>query len=144
MTDRRATGVNRVQFDDGNGGSYDVYSMTANRVKVIAGAAISVLTLLGMIFAATRLGMGIEMKGVIEAETKPTDGIIYKAIEDQSEEFLEEVQAVIQDDLDVLEGQVQAEHDKLIRIEERQIAIQEKMDEDKAELIREIRRAGGG
>lgn len=144
MTERRHEGVSRVQFSDGNGGTTDVYTMTIKRIKAIVGLLIALGTLSAMVFAAARFGVGIEVHQVIEREVKPPDGEIYRQIEQTSTEVIEEIQGVIQDDLDVLEGKVAEEHDRIIRIEERQIAIQKKMAEDKEDLIQEIRRAGGG
>jgi hypothetical protein len=144
MNERRQEGVTRARYSDGNGGHSDVYTMTIKRVKALVGLLIALFTLAGMVFAAVRFGVGIEVHQVIDQEVKPPDGAIYEQIEKTSTEVIEEIQGVIQDDLDVLEGKVAEEHDRIIRIEERQIAIQHKMEEDKAELIREIRRAGGG
>lgn len=144
MTERRQEGLTRARYSDGNGGHSDVYTMTINRVKAFVGLLIALFTLAGMVFAAVRFGVGIEVHHVIDKEAKPPDGAIYQQIEKTSTEVIEEIQGVIQDDLDVLEGKVAEEHDRIIRIEERQIAIQQKMEEDKADLIREIRRAGGG
>ena len=144
MNERRQEGVNRVRFSDGNGGTTDVYTMTANRVKVWVSLLISIGTLMAMVFAATRFGVGIEIHKVVDEEVTPPEGVIYKQIEKTSTEVIEEIQGVIQDDLDVLDERIAEEHDRIIRIEERQISIQRKMEEDKAELIREIRRAGGG
>jgi len=144
MNERRSEGLTRARYSDGNGGHSDVYTMTIKRVKAFVGLLIALFTLAGMVFAAVRFGVGIEVKQVIDEEVKPPDGAIYEQIEKTSTEVIEEVQGVIQDDLDFLEGKVAEEHDRIIRIEERQIAIQQKMEEDKSELIREIRRAGGG
>jgi hypothetical protein len=144
MNERRQEGVTRARYSDGNGGHSDVYTMTIKRVKALVGLLIALFTLAGMVFAAVRFGVGIEVHQVIDQEVRPPDGAIYEQIEKTSTEVIEEIQGVIQDDLDVLEGKVAEEHDRIIRIEERQIAIQRKMEEDKDELIREIRRAGGG
>ena len=147
--DRRKTGVHRVRATNGNGGEFDVYTATASRVKVWAGAIIAVLTVVGMVFAATRIGVGIEVHDAIEAECEP-GMVIDRAIDAKADEFLEEVQGVIQDDMDDWDNkfkeqavQMQEQNERGIRLEERQTAIQRKMDTDKAELIREIRRAGG-
>lgn len=121
-----------------------MYTMTANRVKTWVGLLLSLCALGGIVFGAVRFGVGIEVHNVIDKEVRPPDGVIYEQIEKTSTEVIEEIQGVIQDDLDVLEGKVAEEHDRIIRIEERQIAIQRKMEEDKQDLIREIRRAGDG
>lgn len=144
MTERRQTGLNRVTTSDGNGGTFDVYTMTASRVKTWVSLMLAVGALMAMIFGAVRFGIGFEIHKVIDTEVTPPDGVIYKQIEKTSTEVVEEIQGVIQDDLDALDGNITKEHDRVIRIEERQIAIQKKMVEDKADLIREIRRAGGG
>ena len=129
----------------------DVYTMTANRIKVWATAITAVLVLFGMVFAAARLARDVEIQNAIQEECEPPSGHIYREIESRSEMFLEEVQGVIQDDLDVFDGrfekldaEMKAQHDLGIRLEMKQIAIEDKMDDDKEDLIREIRRAGGG
>lgn len=143
MTERRQEGVNRVRFSDGNGGTTDVYTMTANRIKVWVSLLVSVGALLTMVFAATRFGVGIEIHKVVDEEVLPPDGVIYKQIEKTSTEVVEEIQGVIQDDLDVLDKNITEEHDRVIRIEERQIAIQRKMEQDKEDILRAIRAQGG-
>lgn len=144
MDDRRQEGIKRVSFSDGNGGTTDIYTMTASKVKTWVGLLISVGTLLAMVFAATRFGVGIEAHKVIDTELEPPNGAIHIGIVKTATETVEEIQGVIQDDLDVLETRITEEHDRIIRIEERQIAIQRKMEADKQDLIREIRRAGDG
>ena len=144
MIDRRKTGVNRVQLQDGNGGKLDVYTMTANRIKVWAVTLAAVLTVCGMVFAAARFGVGIEIHQAIKKECDPPDGEIYREIEVRSKEFLEEFQGVFQDDLDVFDGEQREQGKAIARIETKQIALEEKMDDDKEDLIREIRLAGGG
>ena len=121
-----------------------MYTMTASRVKTWISLLLAVGALAAMVFGAVRFGVGYEIHQVIDTEVTPPNGSIYKQIERTSTEVVEEIQGVIQDDLDVLDESVKEEHDRIIRIEERQIAIQQKMEADKADLIREIRRAGGG
>ena len=144
MNDRRRTGVNRVQMADGSGRRIDVYTATMGRIRVWFGAAIAVCTLLGMIFAATRCGLGVEIYQQIKKESEPPAGVIYEQIEQTSREFIEEVQGVIQDDLDYFDREMRSQHDLSIRLEERQIAMEKKAADDKTDLIREIRRAGEG
>lgn len=141
--ERRKPGVTRVRISDGNGGSSDVYTMTADRVKTWLGLLLSICALGGIVFGAVRFGVSIEIHKVIDNEIKAPHGTIYKQIEQTSTEVIEEIQGVIQDDLDSLEKKIEDEHDRVIRIEERQISIQQKMQQDKQELIQEIRRAGG-
>ncbi len=150
MNDRRKTGVNRVLISDGNGGKLDVYTATASRIKVWASAIGSIFFVLGLAFGAARLGVGFEIHQAIDEECDPPNGVIYKEIESMSKEFLEEVQAVLQDDLDVFderfekqEADLKAQHEIVIRLDERQIAMEKARIEDKDDLIREIRRAGG-
>lgn len=121
-----------------------MYTMTANRVKTWVGLLLSLCALGGIVFGAVRFGVGIEVHNVIDKEVRPPDGVIYEQIEKTSTEVIQEIQGVIQDDLDVLDQSITEEHDRIIRIEERQIAIQRKMNQDKDELLRAIRAQGGG
>lgn len=146
MNDRRKPGVNRVQIEDGNGEKLDVYTMTAKRVRVWAAALIAVFMVVGMIYSAARYGVGFEVKEVIGDECQPPAGMIYREIESRSQLFLEEIQGVIQDDLDVFDERFEKQEIEIkkqgelgIRLEERQIAMDEKIDDKQTEILRAIR-----
>ena len=146
IEDRRKTGINRVLISNGNGEKIDIITMTASRIKVWAGALIAMLTVAGMVYAAARYGVGFEIKEVIGEECQPPAGMIYREIESRSQLFLEEIQGVIQDDLDVFddrfekqEGELKEQHELGIRLEERQIAMDEKIDDKHTEVLRAIR-----
>lgn len=146
IRDRRKTGINRVRISNGNGEKLDVYTMTANRIRVWAAALIAVFMVLGVAYSAARYGVGFEVKKVIGEECRPPAGMIYQEIESRSQLFLEEIQGVIQDDLDVFdkrfekqEGEIKKQGELGIRLEERQIAMDEKIDDKHTEVLRAIR-----
>lgn len=144
MPDRRKTGVNHVLLtDNGTGENMRLVTATAKTGQLLIGVILSILTLGGVILGAVKWGVSTQAREVIEEECEQ-DGMIYEEIQDTAREFIEEVQVVIQDDLDVFDGRMMEQHDLGIRLEERQIAIEKKVDDHQQELIREIRRAGGG
>jgi len=100
IKDRRETGIHTTRISNGNGDHLDFVTVTARKVKVIAGAVASVLVLLGMVFGAVRFGIVAETKQVIEAEAQNENGVIHRVIHDCAEEYIEEFQGVLQDDLD--------------------------------------------
>ncbi len=146
IEDRRKTGINRVQISNGNGEKIDIITLTASRVKVWATALIAVFMAVGAIYGAARYGVGFEVKEVIGEECQPPAGMIYREIESRSQLFLEEIQGVIQDDLDVFdkrfenqEAEIKKQGELGIRLEERQIAMDEKIDDKQTEILRAIR-----
>lgn len=136
--------MNRVKISDGNGGEVDVYTMTANRIRVWGAAIIAILTIGGMVFAAARFGVGVEVHQAIQAEATLETGAIHREIHRCAEEYMDEVVDMIQEDMTLFDGRLQEQHDLGIRLEERQIAITQQVNDNQQELIREIRRAGGG
>lgn len=152
--DRRATGVQRVVFSNGNGEKDEMYSVNMTKAKTWLGMLATALTVLGTViggvWAGVQFGISSEVHDTVEAESQP-GGQIYQVVEDKAEEAIEEVQGVFQDDLDAFEkelkefkGELKETHDLGIRLEERQIAIQADVDEKHQELLRAIREGGGG
>ncbi len=147
--DRRATdspGVHRTVATDGNGGKDDRLTVNVKTIRGIFGAltaiVIFLLTVSGAIWGGIRLGIGTEISDVVEAECEP-GGEIDQHVRQISEEYMDEVQGVLQDDLDVFDEEQREQGKAIARIETKQTALEEKMDDDKEDLIREIRIAGG-
>jgi len=74
--DRRKTGIHRTTISDGNGGALELITMTAQRVRVIAGSIAAVAVLLGMIFGAVKMGVSSEVNQQIYAAATEERGII--------------------------------------------------------------------
>lgn len=144
IKDRRKPGVHRTIMSDGNGGEIDVISMTATRVKVVAGAILAVLAILGTVFGAVRMGVVSEVTTAIRQEAENEDGIIHKEMHECAEEHMEEIQTIIQSDIDNFESKMAEQHDLGIRLEERLIATDAKVDANHEQLLREIRALRGG
>ena len=146
MIDRRKTGVNRVVSTDGNGGETVAYNLTATwgKAQTVLGVLIAAGTILGGVFIAARVGVQIEVKDAIKVEAQDEKGVIHQEIHACVEEVVEEVQAVFQDDLDVFDGEQREQGKAIARVEVQQKALDEKMDDNKEDLIREIRLAAGG
>lgn len=149
VEDRRKTGVNRVLISDGNGGELDVYTMTAQRLRVWAGAAVAVLAVCGMVFSAARFGVGVEVHHAIEEEATLEAGAIHREIHRCTEEYMDEIVEVIQEDMEIFDeqlsvqrGQLSDQHDLGIRLEERQIALDKKVDGQHVAVMQAIRDAG--
>ncbi len=142
IEDRRRTGVNRVRILDGNGGKLDVYTLTAQRFRVWFGCVIAILTVCGMVFTAARFGVGVEIHQAIEAEAVEETGVIHREIRRCTEEYIDEVVEVIQDDMALFETQQQQQNELGIRLEERQIALISKVDGQHLAVIQAIQDAG--
>lgn len=152
--DRRATGATRTITASGNGERDDRLTINVKTVRGVFAAMTAVviflLTVSGAIWGGIRLGIGTEISEVVEHECE-RGGKIDIHVRQISEEYMDEVQGVLQDDLDAFDQQLQEEHDRGIRMEERQIAISdrqvaigEKVDANQLELLRAIRQNGGG
>lgn len=154
---RRATdspGVHRSVATDGNGGRDDRLTINVKTIRGIFAALTAVVlfavTVTGAVWGGIRFGIGTEVSDIVEAECMP-GGHIDVHVRTISEEYMDEVQGVLQDDLDGFDEQLVVEHDRGIRMEERQIAIirrqltiDQKVDANQLELLRAIRQNGGG
>ncbi len=133
--ERRATGVHEIVITDGNGDKEVSYQINVRKVRAIAAAILAVggvITMIGGgIAAGLKLGVRTEVQGAIKKECDPPDGMIYKSIKHTAEEFIEEVQGVIQDDLDVLDGRMED-------MEKGQVAIVGSIDGLKAQSERNV------
>jgi hypothetical protein len=107
VEDPRQTGFNRVRFSDRNGEKLDVYTMTAQRFRVWAGCIIAIFTVCGMVFAAARFGVGVEVHQAIEEEATLETGAIHREIHRCTEEYMDEVLDVIQDDMSIFDGRME-------------------------------------
>jgi hypothetical protein len=150
VEDPRKTGINRVLISDRNGGELDVYTMTAQRFRVWGGVVIAVFTICGMVFAAARFGVGVEVHQAIEEEATLETGAIHREIHRCTEEYMDEIVEVIQEDMEIFDEQLSVQHDLGIRLEERQIAmgnkvvaISTKADAQHRAVMQAIRDAGG-
>jgi len=134
LEDRRKTGVHGIRITDGNGDHLDLITATAKKTRVIAGAVTAVLVLLGMVFGAVRLGVVAEARQVIRVEALSEDGIIHRVIHECAEEYIDEMQGVLQDDLDDFDKRIGG-------LENGQIAIVTQQEDHQQELKMLIQRA---
>lgn len=149
--DRRATGVQRVITTDGNGEKEDTYQFNVKRARTLVGFATAVVVLLltvgGAVLGGVRYGISsevhTEVEGQIKHECEP-QGMIDLHVKKVATELVDEFQEIVEDNIAEASIERSEQHDLSIRLEERQIAMEKKMVEDKADLIREIQRAGGG
>jgi hypothetical protein len=116
--DRRGTGkpeagVNRVITTDGNGGKTDTIQFNIARAKVMVNFAKALVALLiivgGAVWGGVRWGINAEVHS--EVETAIADGCapggkINMHVRHISEEYMDEVQGVLQDDLDNLDDEL--------------------------------------
>ena len=106
-----------------------------------------VILIAGAMWGAVRFGVSSEVHSEVETAIKAEcehGGMIDDHVTKVAGELVDEFQAIIEDEIVEADRERQEQHDLGIRLEERQIALQQKMAEDKADLIREIQRAGGG
>ena len=148
--DRRSAGVQRVIVTDGNGGREDTYQFNVKRARALVGFMSAVFTLLlvvgGAVMGGVKYGISsevhTEVEGAIKHECEP-DGMIDIHVKKVATELVDEIQEIVEDNIADADIERQEQHDLGIRLEERQIAMEKKMADDKADLIREIQRAGG-
>lgn len=146
-TDRRKTGINRVVISDGNGGEQIIWTAAIERAKVWIGFVLAVSALVTVVFGAVRFGVGVEVHQAIDNELEP-GGSIQQTMMAVSEEYIGEVQGVIQDDLDYLGSRVdtieQTGRDLQagqIRINERFDEMAERVDRNQDEIMRMLHQA---
>jgi hypothetical protein len=143
--DRRTKGIQRVIATDGNGAKDDSIQFNIQTAKVWINFAKALAALLvivgGAVWGGVRYGISSEVHDEIERECEPR-GMIDTHVRTVATELVDEFQEIVEDNIADTDIKLQEQHDLGIRLEERQIALQDKMDADKAELIREIRRAG--
>jgi hypothetical protein len=108
--DRRAQGVQRVIAIDGNGGKDDSIRVNVQTAKVWINLLKALAALLvivgGAVWGGVRYGISSEVHGEVEGQIKhecQEGGKIDVHVRQISEEFMEEVQGVLQDDLDDLD-----------------------------------------
>ncbi len=147
--DRRATGVQRVIATNGNGDKDDTLQFNVKTARAWVGFIAAVFSLLlvvgGAVMGGVRWGInaevGEEVEGQIETECEP-GGMIDDHVRKVATELVDEFQEIVEDNISDASVERREQHDLGIRLEERQIAMEKKMDSDKADLIREIQRAG--
>jgi len=146
MNDRRRTGVNQVVIEGENGDTTRIITATAKRVHIWIGCLIAVLSLGGMVYTMVRTGVNVEIEDVVEEMAADENSGLHLQMHRCAEEEAELVAGAMQDDLDIFEAEQKALTERTIRMEERQIGLSQKMDDDKRDIIEEIRRNrdGGG
>jgi hypothetical protein len=105
--DRRATGAQRVIIPDGNGGKVEFFQVNIGRAQMWLNACKAfialILVIAGAMWGAVRFGVQSEVHQEVEAvfaeEMKP-GGDVDRHMHEISQEAIEEVQGVIQDDFD--------------------------------------------
>lgn len=105
--ERRATGVNKVVFSDGNGGRQELIQVNVEKAKVwvnVAKAAVAlILMIAGAMWGAVKFGVSSEVHTEVESameEQLQPGGKIHYGMTDVAMEAVEEIQGVLQDDLD--------------------------------------------
>ena len=93
----------------------------------------AIAAVVGLVFAAARFGVRFEVDDAIKVETQEENGVIHREIHQSVEEDLASYKAE-----EIAQGKA------IARIETKQEALEEKIDDNKEDLIREIRRAGSG
>jgi hypothetical protein len=147
--DRRATGMNRVIMTNDNGDRTDTIQINVERAKIMMNFLKALAALLivigGAVWGGVRWGISAEVHSEVEtaiADECAPGGKIDTHVKKVAAELVDEFQEIVEDDIATASIERQIQHDLGIRLEERQIALTEKMAEDKADLIREIRRVG--
>lgn len=148
---RRAKGIQRVIATDGNGGREDTLQFNVKTARAWVGFTAAVVSLLlvvgGAVMGGVRHGINSEVHGEVEDQIKvecEPDGMIDIHVRKVATELVDEFQEIVEDNIAETSAELQEQHDLGIRLEERQIAMEKKIDSDKTDLIREIRSARGG
>lgn len=143
--DRRARGITRSIATDGNGGKDDRLIVNVKTIKGVFAALTAIvvflLTVGGAVMGGVKYGVSSEVHDEIERECEPS-GMIDKHVRTVATELVDEFQEIVEDSISEADTERQEQRERSIRLEQRQIFIQEKMEDDKADLIREIQRAG--
>jgi hypothetical protein len=109
LIDRRETGVHKMTVTDANGDSETTYQFNVKRVRAWAAMILAVggvITMIGGgIAAGLRFGVRTEAENIIQTECAP-GGMIDSHIQQTAYEMGEEIQGVIQDDLDYMDGRL--------------------------------------
>jgi hypothetical protein len=142
--ERRRTGVHSVVIQGGNDRPVSSYQVSVTKARAWVGLVSAIIGLAimigGLVLAGVKFGVTTQVKDIIEVECDP-DGMIHEEIEQTSMEFIEEVQGVIQDDLDYMDGRLDKVEDTGIRLEAGQFAIADQQNRNQAELKMLIQRA---
>ena len=144
VVDRRKTGVHTTRITDGNGGQFDLVTVAASKVKVIAGAVSAILVLIGAVFGAVRFGVSTEVHKQIDSEAVNENGAIHMQIDRCIEKHQEVVEEKFDEDFDKLDTRLQEQKLMGARTEEQLQALDRKVDANQEELLRAIERVGGG
>lgn len=137
--DKRQTGVHEVRLPDGT--SYQA-SVTKVRAWVGLVSAIVSLGVLvgGLVLGGVKFGLTTQVRGVIEEECEPK-GIIHDRIRCDSDEFIEEMQVVLQDDLDDFDERMEVVEHTVVGLKGGQVALAAQQTRNQDELRMLIQRA---
>jgi hypothetical protein len=142
--DRRKTGVHSVVIQGGSDEPVASYQVNVTRARAWVGlvSAIIALAILigGMVLAGVKFGVTTQVKEIIEVECDP-QGMIDDHIQQTAYEMGEEIQGVIQDDLDYMDGRLDKVEDRGLELKMGQDAIADQQARDQAELKMLIQRA---
>lgn len=146
MSDRRRTGVNEVIFEDDNGQTMKFLSANSKTPQTIVALVVGIFTIIGGVYIAVQKGVNVEIEDAVEEMVVDEHSGLHREIRDIAEEEAEMVAGAFQDDLDVFEREQKEQGKAIARIETQQTAFEKKMDNDKRDIIDEIRREreGGG
>lgn len=140
VADRRKTGVHRTMISDGNGGYLDLVTVTANRVKVIAGSAVAVLSLAALVFGAVRVGVSTEVHQQIDESAANENGAIHLQIDRCATQHAAEMQERLDEELEAVEAEIDRVGDLGEDLRTKQEAMSEQIDRNHDEIMRMLRR----
>jgi len=144
MNDRRRTGVNHVVVTDDNGGTMKIVTATAKTGQLVIGFLLGLAALFGVIMGGVKWGANIQIEDQVEEMAADEHSGLHREMVDIAEIEAETVAGAVQDDLDIFEMEQKKQGETIIRMEERQIGFEKKMDDDKRDIINEIRRNRDG
>lgn len=138
MNDRRAIGLRKTITTDGNGGTIEVYHFSMKKVQTWIGILIGMATIATIIFGAVRFGIGVEAREILEQEAVEEHGIIHSEMHECATEVVNAAAARLEKEINELDKQVSANTALNTRLEERQIAMEKKADEQHRETLHAI------
>lgn len=123
--ERRQTGRRKIEYKGDDGDTHTIYETRQTPLEQVIRIIGGLLTIAGVAFAVVRFGINYRVEEGIKEELQPPAGIIYTGIESEVHKHRA------------------ADQEQIIRIDERQIAIQEDISEIKT-AVKEIAENGGG
>ena len=135
MNERRASGLHKTIFSDDKGNKIETYHFSANKASTWVGLIVGVAAIISIVFGAVRFGVGVEVKDIIRLEVQDENGVIRREMKECAEEVVAKRVARIQADLTDVENQVKTNTHLNVRLEERQIAMDKKIDQQHRETL---------